>query len=150
MTWCAKIYDIFNGWSDNENELPPTPAARAINGLPESSITSQIARLNSKKDSPYLERSHSIASINNPTNYNKQKYINFLQEKKNNKELSFFTLVKLDIFPMAIVFILKNKNSVVSPRCKFIKRSIYLINILIILVQTCHSIYHLILSMYIC
>jgi hypothetical protein len=68
MTWCAKIYDIFNGWNDDEHELPSTPAARAINGLPESSITSQIARLNN----PYLERSHSISSINNPTNYNKQ------------------------------------------------------------------------------
>jgi hypothetical protein len=140
MTWCAKIYDIFNGWNDDEHELPSTPAARAINGLPESSITSQIARLNN----PYLERSHSISSINNPTNYNKQKYIELLrrEEKKNN----FYILVKLDIIPMVIILILP----LVLLRCKFINQSIYLINILIILVQTCHSIFHLIQSMYIC
>jgi len=74
MTWCAKIYDIFNGWTDDEHELPSTPAAKSINGLPESSITSKLARLNSINDIPYLERSHSISSINNPTNYNKHKY----------------------------------------------------------------------------
>jgi hypothetical protein len=72
MTWCAKIYDIFNGWNDDEHELPSTPASKSINGLPESSLT---LKLDSIKDSPYLERSQSISSINNPTNYNKQKYI---------------------------------------------------------------------------
>jgi hypothetical protein len=79
MTWCAKIYDIFNGWNYDEHELPSTPAARAINGRPESSISSQVARLNSVKDNPYLERSRSISSINNPTTYNKQKYMEYLQ-----------------------------------------------------------------------
>lgn len=73
MTWCAKIYDIFNGWNDDEHDLPPTPAIKKINGLPESSLASKIARLNSQRDNSYLERSHSIASINNPTNYIKQK-----------------------------------------------------------------------------
>ncbi|CAF4870237.1 unnamed protein product, partial [Rotaria sp. Silwood1] len=75
MTWCTKIYDIFNGWNDDdEHELPSTPAAKSINGLPESSITSKVARLSSINDSSYLERSQSILSINNPSNYNKQNY----------------------------------------------------------------------------
>jgi hypothetical protein len=75
MTWCAKIYDIFNGWNDDEHELPSTPATKSINGLPESSITSKIKHLNSINNNPYLEKSHSISSINNPTNYNRQKYV---------------------------------------------------------------------------
>jgi len=71
MTWCAKIYDIFNGWSENdEHELPSTPAVKSINGLPDSSL-----RKYRTNDSPYLERSHSISSVNNPTNYNRQKYV---------------------------------------------------------------------------
>ncbi|CAF0736235.1 unnamed protein product [Rotaria sordida] len=77
MTWCAKIYDIFNGWNDDdddEHNLPSTPAAKSINGLPESSITSKVTRLSSINDSPYLERSQSILSINNPSNYNKQNH----------------------------------------------------------------------------
>lgn len=73
MTWCAKIYDIFNGWNDDEQELPPTPAIRKINGLPDASLASKIARLNSQRENAYLERSHSIASITNPTHYNKHK-----------------------------------------------------------------------------
>ncbi|CAF2070223.1 unnamed protein product [Rotaria magnacalcarata] len=74
MTWCAKIYDIFNGWNDDEHELPSTPAVKSINGLPASSITSKLTRLTSINDSSYLERSHSISSINNPLNYNKQNH----------------------------------------------------------------------------
>ena len=73
MTWCAKIYDIFNGCTDDEHELPSTPAAKSINGLPETSLSSRIARFNALNDSPYLERSHSISSITNPTNYKRQK-----------------------------------------------------------------------------
>lgn len=71
MTWCAKIYDIFNGWNEDEHELPSTPATKSINGLPESSLTSKMTYFNTINDSPYLERSHSISSINNPTNYKK-------------------------------------------------------------------------------
>ena len=77
MTWCAKIYDIFNGWNEDEHELPSTPAAKSINGLPESSLTSEINHHNSINDIPYLERSHSISSITNPTYYNRQKYIKY-------------------------------------------------------------------------
>ena len=73
MTWCSKIYDIFNGWTDQEHEFPSTPATKAINGLPESSIIRHI----STNDSPFLERSPSIASINNPLHYKKDKYKNF-------------------------------------------------------------------------
>ena len=87
MTWCAKIYDIFNGWTDEdgEHELPSTPAVKSINGLPESSLTSKINHFNSRKDIPYLERSHSISSINNPTNYNKQKYSNQKKTKRSDQ-----------------------------------------------------------------
>lgn len=27
MTWCAKIYDIFNGWADEETTLALEPAS---------------------------------------------------------------------------------------------------------------------------
>lgn len=75
MTWCAKIYDIFNGWNDDEHELPPTPAVKSINGLPESSLRFKGTRSHAINDSPCLERSHSISSISNPLKANKQKYI---------------------------------------------------------------------------
>ncbi|CAF0801349.1 unnamed protein product [Adineta steineri] len=83
MTWCAKIYDIFNGWTDDEHELPSTPAAKSINGLPETSLSSQIARLNSMHDAPYLERSHSISSITNPTNYKKKNHDRYFSYENN-------------------------------------------------------------------
>ncbi|UJR37223.1 hypothetical protein I4U23_029932 [Adineta vaga] len=83
MTWCAKIYDIFNGWTDDEHELPSTPAAKSINGLPETSLSSRIARFNALNDSPYLERSHSISSITNPTNYNRQNHNRYFTYENN-------------------------------------------------------------------
>ena len=73
MTWCSKIYDIFNGWSDEDLELPSTPATKSINGLPESSIAAKIRRYHSTNDSAFHERSHSISSVNNPSNYYRKK-----------------------------------------------------------------------------
>lgn len=109
MSWCAKIYDMFNGWNDNEHELPSTPAVKSINGLPESSLRPKVTRHTSTNDSPYLGRSHSISSVNNPTNYNKQKYISFL--RKNNNITFVVSLVAIDIFHhMVIVFIKTNKD----------------------------------------
>jgi hypothetical protein len=69
MTWCSKIYDIFNGWNDNEHELSST-----INNIEE---TSKPKRINSdlyrneiednnttiiQHDSPFLERSDSLTN----------------------------------------------------------------------------------------
>jgi hypothetical protein len=71
MTWCSKIYDIFNGWNGEENEVPSTK----ITNLTE---TSKIKRINSdfyrheienpnnttiiQHDSPFLERSDSLTN----------------------------------------------------------------------------------------
>lgn len=68
MAWCAKIYDIFNGWNGDENDLPTI----TNNNISESI---RIKRFNSdlyqhtltdndttiiQHDSPVLERSESL------------------------------------------------------------------------------------------
>jgi hypothetical protein len=69
MTWCSKIYDIFNGWNEEENEVPSTKI---------TNLTAKIKRINSdfyrheivndnntaiiQHDSPFLERSDSLTN----------------------------------------------------------------------------------------
>jgi hypothetical protein len=72
MTWCSKISDIFNGWTEDDNELP----SPKHNDPPESSISN---RNNSdfyrheiednnlaviQHDSPFLEKSDSLTNAN--------------------------------------------------------------------------------------
>lgn len=51
MTWCAKIYEMFNGWTDEEH-------LAAIEAPPSRPIRKELAVL--FPDSPFLERSTSL------------------------------------------------------------------------------------------
>jgi hypothetical protein len=59
MTWCAKIYDIFNGWADEDNPLALEPATfrtlRSSSDI-DSNLTDGIVI---QHDSPFLEKSDS-------------------------------------------------------------------------------------------
>lgn len=84
MTWCSKIYDIFNGWNGEEGDLPPIEGSRI------KRINSDFYRHNIEDDdddnnnttiiqhdSPFLERSDSLtnAHLTNEQLYNND-YLN--------------------------------------------------------------------------
>ena len=59
MTWCAKIYDIFNGWDDQENPLALEPSSfRTLHSSTDidPTLTDGIVI---QHDSPFLEKSDS-------------------------------------------------------------------------------------------
>ena len=73
MTWCSKIYDIFNGWSDDENDIPSLHAhhhhrhPRSVvskHELHRQAADKPRILVQQQHTSPYLERSKSMSSSN--------------------------------------------------------------------------------------
>ncbi|CAF0750967.1 unnamed protein product [Adineta steineri] len=70
MTWCAKIYDIFNGWNEEENGLPTITNNNIGESLKIKRINSDLYRYQPndnntpviQHDSPLLERSESLTT----------------------------------------------------------------------------------------
>jgi len=64
MTWCSKIYDIFNGWNE-EHELPSTESSK-IKRINSNFYAHEIEDHNDttviQHDSPFLERSDSLTN----------------------------------------------------------------------------------------
>ncbi len=70
MTWCSKIYDMFNVWEDEENGLPPPTKTTKkldepskIQRLHPNFYQQEIQDNNTsiiQHDSPFLERSDSL------------------------------------------------------------------------------------------
>lgn len=67
MTWCAKIYDIFNGWNEEDHESP----ASLTNSHPIATLnnidyyrheTDGINQTVIQHDSPFLEKSDSLTN----------------------------------------------------------------------------------------
>lgn len=69
MTWCSKIYDIFNGWNDGENELPSiesTKVRRVDSKFYRHTIDdgdSQSENGVPVLDSPFSEKSDSLNNV---------------------------------------------------------------------------------------
>lgn len=74
MTWCSKIYDMFNGWNDAENEIPTIDSTKV------KRINSKFYRheienpddcgenIVSLHDSPFSEKSDSLTNIQSYNN----------------------------------------------------------------------------------
>ncbi len=64
MNWCSKIYDIFNGSVEGENELPSLDTAR-IKRISPNFYQHEIEDANTvviQNDSPFLEKSDSLTN----------------------------------------------------------------------------------------
>jgi hypothetical protein len=84
MTWCSKIYDIFNGWNEEDSELPPIESSK-IKRIHTNFHHHELEDDNNNNnnttiiqhDSPFLERSDSLTNthMNNEQLYNND-YLN--------------------------------------------------------------------------
>jgi hypothetical protein len=67
MTWCSKIYDIFNGLNEGENELPSSESSK-IKQIHSDFYRHEIEddqnnnTIVIQHDSPFLERSDSLTN----------------------------------------------------------------------------------------
>ncbi len=83
MTWCSKIYDIFNGWNGEEHELPTLEPSR-IKRINSDFYRHEIEDDNNNNttviqhDSPFLEKSDSLTNghFTNEQLYNNNDYLN--------------------------------------------------------------------------
>ena len=65
MTWCSKLYGMFNGWNEDDNELPPFESSK-VRRINSNFYRHEIKDNNNndttiiQHDSPFLERSDSL------------------------------------------------------------------------------------------
>ena len=66
MTWCSKLYGIFNGWNEEDNELPTIESSK-VRRINSNFYRHTIEDMKSNStilqhDSPFLERSNSLTN----------------------------------------------------------------------------------------
>lgn len=69
MTWCSKLYGMFNGWNEEEHEVPTVESSK-VKRINSNFYRHEIKDDNNNNtvviqhDSPFLEKSDSIINAN--------------------------------------------------------------------------------------